>query len=178
MNGSNHLDESDRRPLHLCPVDLRKLHHSVRFDINQRYRALVEFTQQAGFEDEQLRETFSKKAEEAGGKLTITPIMLKVIAAVLKVFPQFNASFDAQREEIILKKYCNVGVAVDTDRGLLVPVIRDVDKKNILDLSVELTKIADKARNKRLSIEEMQGAHLRLPISAGLEGLVFHSRDQ
>jgi archaemetzincin len=52
MNGSNHLDESDRRPLHLCPVDLRKLHHSLGFDINQRYRALVEFTQQAGFEDE------------------------------------------------------------------------------------------------------------------------------
>src|SRR5262245_52559904 len=84
---------------------------------------------------EELRQRFGKKAEEAGGKLTITAIALKVVASALKVFPQFNASVDATAEEIIYKKYCNIGVAVDTDRGLLVPVIRDADKKNILELA-------------------------------------------
>src|SRR5262249_60639844 len=77
---------------------------------------------------EELRQRFAKKAEEAGGKLTITAIALKVVASALKVFPQFNASVDAASEEIIYKKYCNIGVAVDTDRGLIVPVISTADK--------------------------------------------------
>ena len=87
---------------------------------------------------EELRHRFSKHAEEAGGNLTVTSIAVKVVAAALKVFPQFNASIDMASQEIILKKYVNIGVAVDTDRGLLVPVIRDADTKNIEQLSVEL----------------------------------------
>src|SRR5208282_3935990 len=80
---------------------------------------------------EQLRARFAPKAEEAGGKMTVTAIALKVCSAALKVFPQFNASIDIEKEEIVYKQYINIGVAADTDRGLLVPVIRDVDKKNI-----------------------------------------------
>src|SRR5262245_18995930 len=102
---------------------------------------------------EELRQRFAKKAEEAGGKLTITAIALKAVASALKVFPQFNASVDAAAEEIIYKKYCNIGVAVDTDRGLLLPVIRDADKKNILELAVELTDLSEKARNRKITIE-------------------------
>ena len=74
--------------------------------------------------------------------MTITAIALKVCASALKVFPQFNASIDMAKEEIIYKQYINIGVAVDTDRGLLVPVIRDVDKKNIIELAVELAQIS------------------------------------
>src|SRR5438874_9639873 len=99
---------------------------------------------------ERLRERFEKRAEEAVGKLTMTAIALKVVASALKVFPQFNASLDAEAEEIVYKKYCHIGVAVDTDHGLLVPVIKDADQKNILELSVELTRMAEKARNKRI----------------------------
>src|SRR5205085_3434704 len=76
---------------------------------------------------DEVRKRYAKRAEAAGGALTVTAISVKVIAAALKVFPQFNASIDAAAEEIIYKKYVNIGVAVDTDRGLLVPVIRDAD---------------------------------------------------
>jgi pyruvate dehydrogenase E2 component (dihydrolipoamide acetyltransferase) len=122
---------------------------------------------------EQLRERFAKKVEEAGGKLTVTAIALKVTAEALKVFPQFNASLDSVQEEIIYKKYCHIGIAVDTDRGLLVPVIRDVDKKNILDLSVELTQVSEKARSKKLTLEEMQGGTFTITNLGGIGGTSF-----
>jgi pyruvate dehydrogenase E2 component (dihydrolipoamide acetyltransferase) len=122
---------------------------------------------------EELRRRFAKKAEEAGGKLTITAIALKVVASALKVFPQFNASVDAAAEEIIYKKYCNIGVAVDTDRGLLVPVIRDADKKNILELAVELTDLSGKARNRKITIEEMQGGSFTITNLGGIGGVNF-----
>ena len=87
-----------------------------------------------------MRTRFGPKAAEAGGKLTVTAIALKVCASALKIFPQFNASIDMEKEEIVYKQFINIGVAVDTDRGLLVPVIRDVDKKNIVELAAELTR--------------------------------------
>jgi pyruvate dehydrogenase E2 component (dihydrolipoamide acetyltransferase) len=122
---------------------------------------------------EELRQRFGKKAEEAGGKLTITAIALKVVASALKVFPQFNASVDASTEEIIYKKYFNIGVAVDTDRGLLVPVIRDADKKNILELAVELTELSEKARDRKITIEEMQGGSFTITNLGGIGGVNF-----
>jgi pyruvate dehydrogenase E2 component (dihydrolipoamide acetyltransferase) len=122
---------------------------------------------------EELRRRFAKKAEEAGGKLTITAIALKVVASALKVFPQFNASLDAEAEEVVYKKYCNIGVAVDTDRGLLVPVIRDADKKNILELAVELTDLSEKARDRKLTIEEMQGGSFTITNLGGIGGVNF-----
>jgi pyruvate dehydrogenase E2 component (dihydrolipoyllysine-residue acetyltransferase) len=122
---------------------------------------------------EELRRRFAKKAEEAGGKLTITAIALKVVASALKVFPQFNASVDAAAEEIIYKKYCNIGVAVDTDRGLLVPVIRNADKKNILELAVELTELSEKARDRKITIEEMQGGSFTITNLGGIGGVNF-----
>lgn len=122
---------------------------------------------------EELRERFGRKAEEAGGKLTITAIALKVVASALKVFPQFNASVDASAEEIIYKKYCHIGVAVDTDRGLLVPVIRDADKKNILELAAELTEMSEKARNRKIAIEEMQGGSFTITNLGGIGGVNF-----
>jgi pyruvate dehydrogenase E2 component (dihydrolipoamide acetyltransferase) len=122
---------------------------------------------------EQLRKRFAKQVEAAGGKLTVTAIALKVIAAALKVFPQFNASIDQAREEIVFKKYYHVGVAVDTDRGLLVPVIRDVDKKNIRELAVEMNQLAEKARNKKLTLEEMQGGTFTITNLGGIGGTSF-----
>jgi pyruvate dehydrogenase E2 component (dihydrolipoyllysine-residue acetyltransferase) len=122
---------------------------------------------------EELRQRFGKKAEEAGAKLTITAIALKVVASALKIFPQFNASVDVSSEEIIYKKYCNIGVAVDTDRGLLVPVIRDADKKNILELAVELTELSEKARDRKITIEEMQGGSFTITNLGGIGGVNF-----
>lgn len=122
---------------------------------------------------ENLRKRFAKKVESMGGKLTITAFILKVIASGLKTFPQFNASIDIEKNEVIYKKYFNIGVAVDTARGLLVPVIRDVDKKNIMQLSVELNEMAERARTKKTTIEEMQGGSFTITNLGGIGGTSF-----
>jgi pyruvate dehydrogenase E2 component (dihydrolipoamide acetyltransferase) len=122
---------------------------------------------------EHLRARFAPKAQEAGGKMTVTAIALKVCASALKVFPQFNASIDMAKEEIIYKQYVNIGVAVDTDRGLLVPVIHDVDKKNIVELAAELTQLSKKARDKKLTPAEMEGGTFTITNLGGVGGTGF-----
>jgi pyruvate dehydrogenase E2 component (dihydrolipoamide acetyltransferase) len=122
---------------------------------------------------EQLRKDFSGEIEAAGGKLTVTSIVVKTVASALKVYPNFAASLDMEREQIILKKYCHIGVAVDTDRGLIVPVIRDADKKNILELSVELARLAEKARSKKITLEELGGAVFTITNLGGIGGTQF-----
>lgn len=122
---------------------------------------------------EKLRKVYSKSVEKDGGKLTVTAILLKICASAMKVFPQFNSSIDMEKKQIIYKKYVNIGIAVDTDRGLLVPVIRDVDKKNIKELAVELTEISEKARDKKLTIEEMQGGNFSISNLGGIGGTYF-----
>jgi pyruvate dehydrogenase E2 component (dihydrolipoyllysine-residue acetyltransferase) len=122
---------------------------------------------------EQLRARFAPKAEEAGGKMTVTAIALKVCAAALKVFPQFNASIDIEKEEIVYKQYISIGVAADTDRGLLVPVIREVDKKNIVELAVELSQLSKKARDKKLTPADMEGGTFTITNLGGIGGIGF-----
>jgi pyruvate dehydrogenase E2 component (dihydrolipoamide acetyltransferase) len=122
---------------------------------------------------EQLRARFAPKAQEAGGKMTVTAIALKVCASALKVFPQFNASIDMAKEEIIYKQFINIGVAVDTDRGLLVPVLRDVDKKNIVELAAELTQLSKKARDKKITPAEMEGGTFTITNLGGVGGTGF-----
>jgi pyruvate dehydrogenase E2 component (dihydrolipoamide acetyltransferase) len=122
---------------------------------------------------EQLRQKYAKRVEAAGGKLTITAIALKVIASALKVFPHFNTSIDLANEEVVFKKYIHIGVAVDTEAGLLVPVIRDVDRKNIVQLSTELQEIADKAKARKLSLEEMEGGSFTISNLGGIGGTYF-----
>jgi pyruvate dehydrogenase E2 component (dihydrolipoamide acetyltransferase) len=89
------------------------------------------------------------------------------------VFPQFNVSVDMGAEEIIQKKYVHIGVAVDTDRGLLVPVIRDADTKNIIRLSVELAQLSERARQRKLSLDEMQGGCFSISNLGGIGGTAF-----
>ena len=122
---------------------------------------------------EHLRARFAPRAAEAGGKMTVTAIALKVCASALKVFPQFNASIDMAKEEIVYKQYINIGVAVDTDRGLLVPVVRDVDKKNIVELAAELTQFSKKAREKKLTPAEMEGGTFTITNLGGVGGTGF-----
>lgn len=122
---------------------------------------------------EELRKRYAKQAEAAGGVLTITAIAVKVVAAALKVFPQFNTSIDLAADEIVYKKYINIGVAVDTDRGLLVPVIREADAKNIVELSVELSQLAEKARSRKITLDEMQGGSFSISNLGGIGGTAF-----
>jgi pyruvate dehydrogenase E2 component (dihydrolipoamide acetyltransferase) len=122
---------------------------------------------------EQLRAKFAPKAEQAGGKMTVTAIALKVCASALKIFHQFNASIDMANEEIVYKQYVNIGVAVDTERGLLVPVLRDVDKKNIVELAAELAQLSKKAKEKKLTPEEMEGGTFTITNLGGIGGTGF-----
>ena len=122
---------------------------------------------------EKLRKLYAKMVEQAGGKLTITSYLMKITSLALKEFPQFNASLDLENEEIIYKKYYNIGIAVDTDRGLLVPVVKDVEKKNIIELSVELKNLSEKSRNKKLTLEEMEGGNITISNLGGIGGTNF-----
>jgi pyruvate dehydrogenase E2 component (dihydrolipoyllysine-residue acetyltransferase) len=122
---------------------------------------------------EELRKRYAAQAQAAGGNLTITAIAAKVAAVALKVFPQFNVSIDLAADELIYKKYVNIGIAVDTDRGLLVPVIRDVDTKNIVQISVELVQLSEKARTRKISLDEMQGGCFSISNLGGIGGTSF-----
>jgi pyruvate dehydrogenase E2 component (dihydrolipoamide acetyltransferase) len=122
---------------------------------------------------EALRKGYARKAEEKGFRLTLTAFLLKALALTLKAFPKFNASIDPERQEVIYKDYVHIGVAVDTPHGLLVPVIRDVDKKGILALAQELQEVSERARARKLSPEEMQGATFSLSNLGGIGGTGF-----
>jgi pyruvate dehydrogenase E2 component (dihydrolipoamide acetyltransferase) len=123
---------------------------------------------------EKTRKKFSVIAEkESGNKLTITAILLKIVALALKKFPQFNTSIDMENKQVIYKEYFNIGVAVDTERGLIVPVLKDVDKKSIFDLSNELAEIALKARNRKIGLDDLQGGNFTISNLGGLGGTAF-----
>lgn len=122
---------------------------------------------------EEVRKKYQKQVEGAGGQLTVTAIAVKIVAAALKQFPQFNSSIDLAADELIYKKFVNIGVAVDTDRGLLVPVIRDVDKKNLMQISIEIHQLSEKARNRKISLEEMQGGCFSVSNLGGIGGSFF-----
>lgn len=122
---------------------------------------------------EELRKKYAPQVEKAGGKLTMTAIALKVAAAALQRFPQFNSSVDVARNEIVYRKSVHVGVAVDTPRGLLVPVIRDVDRKGIIELAGDLAKASEKARSGKLSLDDMQGGGFTITNLGGIGGTSF-----
>ncbi|BFH75059.1 2-oxo acid dehydrogenase subunit E2 [Thermus thermophilus] len=122
---------------------------------------------------EALRKQYAKKAEEKGFRLTLTAFLLKALALTLKAFPKFNASLDPEKGEVIYKDYIHIGVAVDTPHGLLVPVIRHVDQKGVLRLAEELQEISQRARERKLSPEEMQGGTFSLSNLGGIGGVGF-----
>jgi pyruvate dehydrogenase E2 component (dihydrolipoamide acetyltransferase) len=122
---------------------------------------------------EALRKQYAPQAEKAGGKLTMTAIALKIVAVALRKFPDFNSSLDMARGELVYRKSVHIGVAADTERGLLVPVIRDVDRKGIFELSTELAKLSEKARAGKLSLDEMQGGGFTITNLGGIGGVAF-----
>lgn len=119
---------------------------------------------------EAFRKVYSKKT---GIKITVTALILKIAARALRKFSQFNSSLDLDAGELIFKKYCHIGVAVDTERGLLVPVIRDVDDKGVIDLAQELGEVAQRARDRKLTLPEMQGGCFTITNLGGIGGTNF-----
>ena len=122
---------------------------------------------------EKWRAEYGKKAEAAGGKLTPTAILIKVLGIALKVFPQFNASIDMAHREVVYKRYFHIGIAVDTPHGLLVPVVRDVDQKNIIELAVELSELAQKTRERKIGPADMQGGSMTISNVGTMGGTAF-----
>jgi len=118
-------------------------------------------------------EAFRKLQAEKNLKLTPLVFIMKAVVAALKNFPQFNSSLDASGENLIVKKYFHLGIAVDTPEGLVVPVVRDVDKKSISQLAKELAEISEKARNKQLLPKDMQGSCFTISSLGGIGGTAF-----
>jgi pyruvate dehydrogenase E2 component (dihydrolipoamide acetyltransferase) len=122
---------------------------------------------------EELRKRFAPKAEAAGAKLTVTAILMKVVASALKVFPNFNCSIDPEKAEIIYKDFYNIGIAVDTEKGLMVPVISDCDQKNMVDIAQDLGTIAKKARAGEIALSDMQNGTFTITNLGGIGGSFF-----
>ena len=122
---------------------------------------------------ETFRRKHKKDLEAAGGKLTLTVFALKAVATALKTYPQFNATLDVANNEIIIKHYYNVGVAVNTDSGLIVPVVRNVDRKSIKELALEMTGLVQRTRDRKTSVEEMQGGTFTITNAGAMGGGFF-----
>jgi pyruvate dehydrogenase E2 component (dihydrolipoamide acetyltransferase) len=122
---------------------------------------------------EAYRKENAQVAEKQGFKLTMLAFLVKASADALKKFPDFNSSLDPAGENLIVKKYYHIGVAVDTPDGLVVPVIRDVDKKNVLDVARELADISKRAREKKLKPDEMRGGTFSISSLGGIGGTAF-----
>jgi len=167
-------DFSKLGPIHREKLDtIRKITARTMAESWQSIPHVFQFDKSDVTELEKFRKNYSKFVEKEGAKLTFTAILLKLTAEALKKFPKFNASLDMKNEEIVYKDFVNIGVAVDTDRGLLVPVIRDADKKSITELSLELNELADKARKKKIMPDQLQGGNFAISNLGGIGGTNF-----
>ncbi len=119
---------------------------------------------------EKSRKELNKNSQS---KLTVTAILVRIIVEALKKFPQFNSSIDMEKKEIIYKNYFNIGIAVDTEFGLIVPVIKNADKKSLVEISVELNSLAEKARNKKIGLDDLQGGCFSISNLGGIGGTYF-----
>ena len=124
-------------------------------------------------ETEALRKRFVDGAPKGSPKVTMTVLAMKAVVACLKEFPNFNSSFDSAKGEVVQKKYYNIGIAVDTPNGLVVPVVKHVDQKSILELAAELTELATKARDRKLQLADMQGGTFTITNLGGIGGTSF-----
>ena len=120
-----------------------------------------------------LRKKFAPKYEQRGARLTLTSFALKAAVKALKKHPLFNSSLDEMAGEIVLKEYYHIGLAVDTDQGLIVPVIRRVDQKSLWELSKEVTAVAEKARERKVSLADLKGATFTISNQGGIGGAHF-----
>ena len=145
-------------------------------NVQQAWQTIPHVTQfdEADITDlENFRKQNQAKMEKEGGKLTVTAILLKIAGFALQKFPRFNASIDAENEKLFTNISTTSVVAVDTPKGLLVPVVRDVNKKSLKELSLELTELAQKARDKKIAPEEMQGGNFTISNLGGIGGTAF-----
>jgi pyruvate dehydrogenase E2 component (dihydrolipoamide acetyltransferase) len=121
----------------------------------------------------ELRRKYAPAYEKKGAKLTLTPLVLKALVETLKQHPIFNSSLNEAAPEVVFKEYFHIGIAVDTEQGLIVPVIRDADKKSVLDLAKELEQLAQKARDRKVTVEELRGGTFTITNQGAIGGAHF-----
>ena len=122
---------------------------------------------------EAFRKSLTAEKRDKEAKITLLPLVMKAVAATLQAYPGFNASLAPDGEQLILKHYINIGVAVDTPEGLVVPVIRDVDKKGIRQLAQELAEVSQRARDRKLTPTDMEGGSFTISSLGGIGGTAF-----
>jgi len=122
---------------------------------------------------EEFRRSKMMEAKEGSPKLTMLVFLMKSLTVALQDFPTFNSSLDASGDSLILKKYFHIGIAVDTENGLVVPVIRDVDKKGLAELAVELREVSQKARDRKLGPQDLSGGSITISSLGGIGGTAF-----
>ncbi|MCA9015143.1 MAG: 2-oxo acid dehydrogenase subunit E2 [Planctomycetaceae bacterium] len=155
---------------------MKKLSRVSANNLSLSWQVVPHVTQQdlADITDlETARKLFISKPNYSGPKVTMTALAMKAIAIALHEFPVFNSSLDTQTDEIVFKKYINIGVAVDTENGLVVPVVKNVDKKNIITIAQEMNTLAIKARDRKLEMSDMQGGTFTITNLGGLGGTSF-----
>ena len=134
---------------------------------------VTQFDQADITELDSLHKKFAPRAEKLNGKLTITAMLIKIVASALKTFPKFNSSLDLVQEQIVFKDYIHIGVAAETPRGLLVPVIRDVPSKNMMEIAVEMTNLAAQTREGKVAPSDLEGGTFTITNLGGIGGTHF-----
>jgi len=146
-------------------------HHMAVSWSNIPHVTIHESIDVTGLED--IRKANKAKAEKAGVKLTMTPFLIKIMASALKVHPKFNTSLDLANNQLIIKKYVNIGVAMDTERGLVVPVLRNADTLSVMKIADEISKMAERAKARKISPDDMQGGGMTITNIGGIGGSFF-----
>lgn len=157
-------------------IELNKIRKVSATHLHRAWLTIPHVTQhdEADITDlEHFRQQENKRLAKQGAKLTMLAFMAKACAAALREFPHFNSSLENSGDAVIQKHYINIGVAVETDNGLVVPVIRNVDKKGIVDIAIEVAGLAEKARNKKLTPQDMQGGSFSISSLGGIGGTAF-----
>ena len=157
-------------PIEIQPLDMvrRKITEQMTLAWHQ-----VPHVTQNDLADITELEAFRRSHDGHGPKLTVTAFAMKACAVALQEFPQFNASLDLSKGQLIFKKYCHIAVAVDTEHGLLVPVIRDVDRKPVRQIAIELIEVSERARQRKVSVEDMRGSSFTVSNLGGIGGTSF-----
>lgn len=157
-------------------VALNKIRKASAVNLQGAWQTIPHVTQfdTADITDlEAFRKQKKSEAEALGGKLSILPFIMKAVTRALEQFPDFNSSLDAAGENLVLKQYYHLGIAVDTPNGLVVPVIRDVDQKGLIDLAVELVDVSQRTRDRKIKPAELMGASFSISSLGGISGTGF-----
>jgi pyruvate dehydrogenase E2 component (dihydrolipoamide acetyltransferase) len=161
------------------PTEVQPLHRIRRLSAANLHRSWVTVPHVTQFDEadvtdlEAFRTREKPSAESRGIKLTFLPFVVKACAAALKEFPHFNSSLDRAGENLILKRYVHIGVAVDTPNGLVVPVVRDADQKGLYELAEEIQELSEKARDRKLRLEDLEGGSFSISSLGGIGGTFF-----